>query len=151
MNMERKVKWSAQVADLQELEALAPELASMLPRTGVVAIHGPMGAGKTTWVSALCRIWGVETGGSSPTFALVNLYERPGLADVAHWDLYRIASEEEAWDAGVLDSFSRPILNLVEWPERAPGLLPEDSWLLRISWLENSRTVSLEAPMLTAS
>jgi hypothetical protein len=39
----------------------------------------------------------------------------------------------------------------VEWPERAPGLLPEDSWLLRISWLENSRTVSLEAPMLTAS
>ena len=147
MNFGRQVVWSAEVPDLFALERLAPELALQLPATGVVAFHGPMGVGKTTWVGALCRQWGVGTGSASPTFGLVHLYSRPELPDVAHWDLYRLRSEEEAWDAGVEDSFVQPILNLVEWPERAPGLLPEDAWLFRLEWVHGMRRVSLEAPV----
>ena len=146
MTMERNLKWQAHVASLEELERLAPLLAKKLPHRGVVAMHGPMGVGKTRWVAALCRHWGVESGSASPTFGLVHVHRRSGLPDLAHWDLYRLRSEEEAWDAGVEDSFLQPILNLVEWPERAAGLLPEDSWLLRLEWEEGMRRISLEGP-----
>lgn len=142
----RQVIWDVSVPNLDALYTLAPHLANLLPETGVVALHGPMGVGKTTWIGALCRSWGVREGSASPTFGLVHTYVRPGKAAVAHWDLYRLKSEEEAWDAGVADSFDQPILNLVEWPERAPSLLPADAWLLRMEWQDDVRRVALEAP-----
>ena len=150
MSPRREQVWAAEVADLTEVAALAAEVAERLPEVGVVALHGPMGIGKTTWVNALCGAWGVEGRGASPTFGLVHHYPRPGRSEVAHWDLYRLQSEEEAWDAGVEDSFFQPKLNLVEWPERAPGLMPEDSWLLRMEWDGDIRRVTLEAPVTTA-
>ena len=142
----RKIIWEAFVPNLDALDALAPELASLLPEHGVVALHGPMGVGKTTWIGALCREWGICGGSASPTFGLVHMYLRPGRSSVAHWDLYRLKTEEEAWDAGVADSFEQPILNLVEWPERAPSLLPDDAWLLRMLWQGDVRYIALEAP-----
>ena len=145
--MERKVIWQVEVPDVAAVERWAPELAERLPEVGVVALHGPMGVGKTTWVGAMCRHWGVALGSASPTFGLVHSHERPGRSEVAHWDLYRLRSEEEAWDAGVEDSFLQPILNLVEWPERAPSLLPEEAWLIRFEWVEGMRRVSLEVPV----
>lgn len=145
--MERQVIWTAELTDLPSLEGAAREVAARLPEAGVVAFHGPMGIGKTTWVNALCAVWGVASHGASPTFGLVHHYPRPGRPEVAHWDLYRLQTEEEAWDAGVEDSFLQPKLNLVEWPERAPSLMPEDSWLLRMEWAGPVRRVTLEAPV----
>lgn len=147
--MERQVIWSAELTDLTALQACVEAVAARLPETGVVALHGPMGIGKTTWVNALCAAWGIEGQGASPTFGLVHHYPRPGRSEVAHWDLYRLQSEEEAWDAGVEDSFLQPKLNLVEWPERAPSLMPEDSWMLRMTWAGGARKVTLEAPVPT--
>lgn len=96
---------------------------------GVVALHGPMGAGKTTLVNALCDVWGVEDGTSSATFGIVNCYQA-GEWEIFHQDWYRLKGEDEAWDLGLSEYFNGSALNLVEWPERAPDLIPSDALLL---------------------
>jgi tRNA threonylcarbamoyl adenosine modification protein YjeE len=97
--------------------------------SGVVALHGPMGSGKTTLVNALCQLWGVDGETASATFGIVNAY-KAGQWPIFHHDLYRLSGEEEAWDLGLSEYFEADALNLVEWPERAPGLMPPDALLL---------------------
>tara|TARA_B110000285_G_scaffold122636_1_gene138636 strand:- start:639 stop:1121 length:483 start_codon:yes stop_codon:yes gene_type:complete len=99
--------------------------------SGVVALHGPMGVGKTTLVNALCQFWGVQGGTASATFGLVNAY-KAGDWSIFHQDLYRLSGEEEAWELGLSEYFEGDALNLVEWPERAPGLMPDDALLLEL-------------------
>lgn len=96
----------------------------------MVTLQGPMGAGKTTFVSAVCKQMGVQDAVSSPTFALVNEYrcEINGNAEkIFHIDLYRVKDEEEAVHAGMEDCFLQAKRGeaycFVEWPERAPNLL----------------------------
>lgn len=99
--------------------------------SGVVALHGPMGSGKTTLVNALCELWGVEGQTASATFGIVNTY-KAGDWSVFHHDLYRLKSEDEAWELGLSEYFEADALNLVEWPERAPSLMPSDALLLEL-------------------
>ena len=96
----------------------------------VFAFHGPMGAGKTTFIHALCDAKGVKDVVGSPTFSIINEYvyacegtKRP----LFHMDLYRLNSEEEAQRAGVEDALYSGHLCLVEWPEKAPGIFPENT------------------------
>ena len=105
--------------------------------SGVVALHGPMGSGKTTLVNALCQFWGVKGGTASATFGLVNAY-KAGDWSIFHQDLYRLSGEEEAWELGLSEYFEADALNLVEWPERAPGLMPNDALLLELQVEEAS-------------
>ena len=84
---------------LEALPGLAQQMAEALPMTGVVAVHGPMGAGKTTLIRALLQAWEVEEHAASPTFGLVHHHHvtRNGRStEVRHMDLYRLADEEEA-------------------------------------------------------
>ena len=121
--------------ELSELDDVARSLAERLPFSGVVAVHGPMGAGKTTLIRALLQAWGAGKEAASPTFGLVHhhSFEREGKSlQVRHMDLYRLEDEEEADRSGIAEMLLDPALNLVEWPERVPGLMPEDAWLLRI-------------------
>lgn len=118
--------------------ALVQQLTSVLPRskeetipTGVVALQGQMGAGKTTLVKAVCSVWNVEEDAVSPTFGLIQCYNRQG-KPIYHLDLYRLKDEEEAWDLGLTEYFDGEALNFVEWPEQAPGLLPVDAVLLEV-------------------
>ncbi|MBL0336238.1 MAG: tRNA (adenosine(37)-N6)-threonylcarbamoyltransferase complex ATPase subunit type 1 TsaE [Chitinophagaceae bacterium] len=93
----------------------------------VIALHGSMGAGKTTLVHAMCMQKGVKDAVSSPTFSLINeyYYEESGQTrKIYHIDLYRLKDEEEAIRAGVEDCFYSDHICLVEWPEKAPGLFP---------------------------
>jgi tRNA threonylcarbamoyladenosine biosynthesis protein TsaE len=92
----------------------------------VFAFHGPLGAGKTTFIKQLCRQKGVTSPVSSPTFSIINQYDLPGGA-LYHIDLYRLKDEEEAMRAGVEDCLYSGSICLVEWPERAPGLFPENT------------------------
>ncbi len=90
----------------------------------IFAFHGPLGAGKTTFIRHLCQQKGVTSPVSSPTFSIINEYEYPG-GSLFHIDLYRLKDEEEAMRAGVEDCLYSGRICLVEWPERAAGLFPE--------------------------
>ncbi len=92
----------------------------------VFAFHGQMGAGKTTFIHALCEVQQVSSTVGSPTFSIINEYSYPG-GSIYHIDLYRLQDEEEAIRAGVEDVLYSGNICLVEWPERIPGLFPEDT------------------------
>lgn len=92
-----------------------------------IAFHGAMGAGKTTFISALCRVLGAEDEASSPTFSLVNEYVVPGDKSIYHFDFYRIESQVEAMDMGLDDYWDSGSLCLMEWPENIEEFLPEDT------------------------
>ena len=88
-----------------------------------IALHGNLGAGKTTLVRHLLRALGVQGRIKSPTYAVVEPYELPGL-NAWHFDFYRFDDAREWEDAGFRDIFSGPGLKLAEWPEKAAALLP---------------------------
>lgn len=108
----------------------------------VLALHGQMGAGKTTLVHALCDVLGVQDVVGSPTFSIINeyIYDCEGTKrPLFHIDLYRLKNETEARQAGVEDCLHSGYLCLVEWPEKAPGIFPENVLHLYLSPV-NDRT-----------
>lgn len=106
----------------------------------VFAFQGPMGAGKTTFIHALCDVKGVKDVVGSPTFSLVNEYQYSceGTAKpLFHLDLYRIKNEEEAIRAGLEDVLYSGEICLAEWPEKAPGIFPEGTVHVRFELIDN--------------
>ena len=93
----------------------------------VFAFYGKMGAGKTTFIKALCEELGVEDVITSPTFAIINEYGTPDGQSIYHFDFYRIKKIEEVYDMGYEDYFYSGALCLIEWPELIEDLLPEDA------------------------
>ena len=91
------------------------------------AFHAQMGAGKTTLIHALCELLEVKDAISSPTFAIINEYSSPLAGVIYHMDWYRLKDEEEALQACVEDCLLSGNLCLVEWPEKASGLLPDNT------------------------
>ena len=134
------------IPDLGSIDAAAREfLAAVGPRT-LIAFHAPMGAGKTTFTTAVCRALGVRSDAvSSPTFAIVNEYRTASGAPVYHFDFYRITKPEEALDIGLYDYLDSGALCLMEWPENIAALLPEETLRVDINVLpDGGRTLSWE-------
>jgi tRNA threonylcarbamoyladenosine biosynthesis protein TsaE len=111
---------------LDQIGDAAAQFLKWFPDRKVFAFHGQMGAGKTTFITAVCKRLGVETTISSPTFSIINEY-KAGNGRVYHLDLYRLKGASEAIDAGVEDVLFSGDLCLVEWPEIAPELFPDDT------------------------
>ena len=112
---------------LSDIEKTASTFWSSIGDATVITFHGSMGAGKTTFIHALCDAKGVKDPVTSPTFSLINEYEYSceGTPRVIfHMDLYRVKNEEEAIRAGIEDCLFSGNLCLVEWPEKAPELFP---------------------------
>ncbi|MBN9298391.1 MAG: tRNA (adenosine(37)-N6)-threonylcarbamoyltransferase complex ATPase subunit type 1 TsaE [Filimonas sp.] len=101
------------------------------------AFHAPMGAGKTTFIHALCEHLQITDPVSSPTFALVNEYKSPVTGPVYHMDWYRIKDEEEAIQAGIEDYLYSGNLSLVEWPEKAAGILPSGTLHIQLQVVDS--------------
>ncbi len=120
---------------LQEIAAAARSFWQLFPLPAVFAFHGDMGAGKTTFIHALCSLKGVTDTVGSPTFSIINEYRYAG-GKIYHIDLYRLKDEEEAIRAGVEDVLYSGDLCLVEWPDRAPGIFPPDTIQLRLEVID---------------
>jgi tRNA threonylcarbamoyladenosine biosynthesis protein TsaE len=109
-----------------------------------------MGAGKTTFINALCKALGVETDvTNSPSFAIINEYRSDSTAElIYHFDCYRLEKEEEAVDLGAEDYFDCGAICLIEWPERIENLLPDDTVRVDINVDEatQARTLTMTLP-----
>ncbi|MFT3822135.1 MAG: tRNA (adenosine(37)-N6)-threonylcarbamoyltransferase complex ATPase subunit type 1 TsaE [Rubrivivax sp.] len=134
--------WPDEAACRRWAEGLAARPAL---RDATIELHGPLGAGKTTFVRHLLRALGVQGRIKSPTFAVLEPYQLPGLA-ISHFDFYRFDDPREWEDAGFRELFAAPGLKLCEWPEKAQGMLPVPDLRLHIEPVdEHRRQVRAEA------
>lgn len=134
--MEIKIK------SIDKLPEAACEFVSIMNGRLHYAFRGPMGAGKTTFISALCSVLGSLDEASSPTFSIVNEYEVDGKPPIYHFDFYRIEDEAELIDMGVEDYWENGSVCLIEWPEMAEGYLPDDLVEVEIKVNDdNTRTI----------
>ena len=134
------------IAGLEDLDRAAKEFLGSIGKATLVAFYAPMGAGKTTFTTAICKALGVQEDAiSSPTFAIVNEYRSEAGEPIYHFDFYRIERPEEALDIGLYDYLDSGALCLMEWPENIEGLLPEETLRVHIAVNpDGSRTLSWE-------
>ena len=134
------------IAGLEDLDRAAKEFLGSIGEATLVAFYAPMGAGKTTFTTAICKALGVQEDAiSSPTFAIVNEYRSGAGEPIYHFDFYRIERPEEALDIGLYDYLDSGALCLMEWPENIEGLLPEETLKVNICVNpDGNRTVSWE-------
>lgn len=131
---------------LEQIQDVALQLLSAAGDHKVIALHGDMGAGKTTLIHAVCETMGVKDVVTSPTFSIINQYKTTGGQTVYHMDLYRIKDENEAANAGIEDCLYSGELCLVEWPEKAPGIFPDDTLHITISSVDdNTRKLKINS------
>lgn len=125
------------IPDEASLPRAAEEFKALMGDATVFAFEGEMGAGKTTFIAALCRALGVdEDPTGSPTFSIVNEYRSSTTAElIYHFDLYRIENLEQAFDIGIEDYLDCGALCLIEWPDRIADILPDDTVRVEISVL----------------
>ena len=102
-------------------------------QSNIFAFFGPMGAGKTTFIKALCNALEVTDDVNSPTFTIVNEYRAGKGFPVYHFDFYRINKISEAYEIGIDEYFGAEGLCLIEWPEKIEEILPEDCFKVTVS------------------
>lgn len=124
---------------LAELPETVSSFRGIIEDRKVIAFHGEMGAGKTTFISALCDFMGVTEPATSPTFSIINEYRTMSGSTIYHMDLYRLNSAAEAVAAGVEDCLYSGALCLIEWPEKAPGIFPDDTVHCYLKSVGNSK------------
>ena len=140
------MKHSIIINGLDSIDATAAEFLRQTEGHNLIALYGQMGAGKTTFTTALCKVLGVrEDAVSSPTFAIVNEYKAASGDSVFHFDFYRITKLAEALDIGFYDYMDSGCLCIMEWPENIEELLPEETLKVHISVSDDEvRTLSWE-------
>lgn len=116
-----------EIRTIEDLPAAAEAFLKAMGSHRHFAFHAPMGAGKTTFISALCHALGSEDEATSPTFSIVNEYAVPGEKPIFHFDFYRIETAQELFDMGLDDYWDSTSLCLMEWPENALDFLPDDT------------------------
>ena len=134
------------IKDLEDIDRAAGLFLSEIGENKLIAFYAPMGAGKTTFTTALCRRLGVnEDAVSSPTFAIVNEYRTGNGESMYHFDFYRITKTEEALDIGFYDYIDSGCLCIMEWPENIGDILPDETLHVTIKVNpDESRTISWE-------
>lgn len=150
--MDRKPEFTEEITlhDLGETNALGARIAACLVAGDAVALHGDLGAGKTSLARAILIALGVQETIPSPTFTLVQRYELPEFV-VSHFDLYRIEREEDMDELGLEDALVDGAV-LIEWPERAGDRLPDDALHVQLTIAPDaSRNARLSGPARWAS
>ena len=133
------------INNLDSINEAAKQFIAQIDQDTVFAFHGEMGAGKTTFIKAICEELGVEDVINSPTFAIVNEYRTATAELVYHFDFYRINKPEEAFDFGYEDYLYSGALCFIEWPEKIEDLLPGDAVQVTITQNDDdTRTIKIE-------
>ena len=125
------------IDNLAHINEAAKQFVAAMGDNTIFAFYGHMGAGKTTFIKAICEELGVKDVITSPTFAIVNEYTTPSEEAIYHFDFYRIKKLEEVYDMGYEDYFYSGSLCLIEWPELIEELLPEDAVKVSITEQED--------------
>lgn len=135
-----------QLNSIENIDQAAHDFIAQMGDETVYAFYGEMGAGKTTFINALCKALGVEDDTTnSPSFSIINEYRSDTSAElIYHFDLYRLESLEEAFDIGVEDYFDSGALCFLEWPERIDDILPGDTVKVNITVNDDdTRTITI--------
>jgi tRNA threonylcarbamoyladenosine biosynthesis protein TsaE len=127
---------------LSELPAVANQIIQAFGDRNVIAFQGQMGAGKTTFIKAVCVALGVKDTISSPTFSIVNEYLSASGRKIYHFDFYRIKDINEAYDMGYEEYLYSDALCLIEWPEKIESILPLNVFYVSINSKVNTRIIS---------
>lgn len=134
-----------EINNLNDIPEAAQRFADQMGDNKVFAFYGDMGAGKTTFIKAICEVLGVKETITSPTFAIVNEYKSGSGDPIFHFDFYRINKLEEAYDFGYEDYFYSGNVCFIEWPELIEPILPLDIVEVAIRETENgSRVVEVK-------
>ena len=132
------------VQSLADLPAVAEAIIAHAGNNRIFLFYGDMGAGKTTLIKSLCSFLGTEDTVTSPTFAIVNEYQRPE-DKIYHFDFYRLKDQTEALDMGYEEYFYAGAYCFIEWPEKIPDLLPDHYTRINIKAVNNGlREVNME-------
>lgn len=133
------------INNLEDIDAAAKQFVTAIGDRTVFAFYGKMGAGKTTFIKAVCKALGVDDVVTSPTFAIVNEYRTDTAELIYHFDFYRIKKLEEVYDMGYEDYFDSGALCFIEWPELIEELLPSDAVKVTIAVEpDNSRLITVD-------
>lgn len=130
------------IDSLENINEAAKQFVAAMDENSVFAFYGKMGAGKTTFIKAVCEELGVEDVITSPTFSIVNEYRSETSGElIYHFDFYRIKKLEEVYDMGYEDYFYSGAICFVEWPELIEDVLPGDAVIVKIEEAENGNRV----------
>ena len=134
------------IQTLEQIHEAARQFIDCMGENTVFAFYGKMGAGKTTFIKAVCEELGVTDTITSPTFAIVNEYRSDTTGElIYHFDFYRIKRLEEVYDMGYEDYFYSGAVCFIEWPELVEELLPEDAVKVSIAETEGGeRLITLD-------
>jgi tRNA threonylcarbamoyladenosine biosynthesis protein TsaE len=127
---------------LSDLGTAAKELLTFCGETKVITFSGTLGAGKTTFIKAICKQLGVEDLVSSPTFSIINEYRDSKNVPVYHFDFYRLKTTQEAEDTGCVDYFFSNNYCFIEWPQLIESLLPDEYVKVEITNTNEIRTIN---------
>ncbi len=127
------------IKDKKHLHFAAKQLLKYYGKSKIFAFYGSMGAGKTTFIKAICESLGAVDTVSSPTFTLVNEYMTSGGELIFHIDFYRIKKQEEVYDFGIEEYLTGDSYCFMEWPEKVEEMLPPDTVKVRIKVSENEQ------------
>ncbi|MBQ8839445.1 MAG: tRNA (adenosine(37)-N6)-threonylcarbamoyltransferase complex ATPase subunit type 1 TsaE [Bacteroidales bacterium] len=134
------------ISSIEDIDRAAEEFLQKTGDRKLIAFFAPMGSGKTTFTTAICRVLGVTDPVGSPTFAIINEYMRGDGEPMYHFDFYRINKLSEAIEIGLEDYLYSGCLCIMEWPENIEELLPEETLKVSISVNpDQSRTISWES------
>jgi len=131
----------AEIKSLSEINHIAARFIQAHPADRIFAFYGTMGAGKTTFIKALCEEMQVLDYVTSPTFALINEYKTENNSTIFHFDFYRIKNVSEAYDFGYEDYFYSGNYCFIEWPELVESLLPSIAVKVNIKEIEDGRRI----------
>lgn len=128
-----------EIPSLDKINTAAAEFLKKTSEITTFAFYGNMGAGKTTFIKAICEQMGITDVINSPTFSIVNEYTLPDGGSVYHFDFYRINKVEEVYDMGYEEYFYSGNKCFMEWPEKIEALLPDDCLKVNIEVLNDGR------------